>query len=235
MGTIAVVCPGAIPRYRAAVLPRFLVTLVVAVAGCTPVEAARPPATATPVQVASAEPQGARPPATAPSSKSPVRGQAGLRLAMDGGGALFVDGQPLSVGDAEQRARAILGAPTWSKAYPVDRTAMSDTTYLHYTERGITLRTKHGVVEGYYLYFAPTELEGHRAQAAHPLLPADLPLDASVEQVVQALGEPTRRAPFELMKWLDLDYLVGTSLIAFHYEDGKLFSAKLELASVKGP
>jgi hypothetical protein len=203
-----------------------IVTLTLVATGCA---SSLPPPKDDVVTLTSVE----RAPEVSPVDPSPTRRrpESGMRVAMDDGVALFVEGHRLSIGQSEAQAREVLGSPTWTQDNPINQTAMSDTTYLFYSDRGLTVRIKHTKVEGFFVNFEPTTIEGHLASAAHPVLPHALPLDATVNQVVSALGEPEKRDEFALMDWLDLDYRVGDAIVDFHYEHRKLVSVALELPS----
>jgi hypothetical protein len=154
----------------------------------------------------------------------------GLRLSLEDP-ALFVDGHKLVIRDSAAHVREVIGAPTWSKDYDAGQGAMSNSTYLHYDDRGLTVRTKDGVAEAFYVYFRPTELDGHTMKPARPELPRGLPFDATFEQALALLGEPTKRNPMPVMDWNDLLYVVKDALIELHFDHGVFASVSLMPAS----
>jgi hypothetical protein len=158
----------------------------------------------------------------------------GLRLDWGQQAALLVDGKKLPLGGTVDALLAVLGAPTWQQVNPPDNTAMSDTTYLFYSERGLSVRTKQGVVEGFYVQLKAMDLDGHKESAATLVLPRGLTTKAPVSKVVAALGEPTRRKAFDLelsdVHALDLIYERGSTVTLFRFDHSTFVAINLELA-----
>jgi len=155
-----------------------------------------------------------------------------LRLVDNGPYGIEVKGHMLALGISRDEVESVLGPPLRAKDYPVDGSAMGGTTYLSYEDPGMSVRTKKGIVEGYYVYIAGAEYDGMVLKPARPKLPRNVPLDATPERIVELLGEPDERDPFPLMHWLDLHYFRGDALIEYHFEKGNFNSVKIEYASL---
>ncbi len=166
-----------------------------------------------------------------PITEPPVaRPPAALRLVDHEPYGIEVNGHMLALGISREDVESILGTPFRAKDYPVDGSAMGGTTYLSYEDPGMSVRTKEGIVEGFYVYLAGAEYDGMVLKPARPKLPRDVPLDATPARIVEMLGEPDERDAFAFMDWYDLHYFHGKALIEYHFEKGIFNSVKVEYA-----
>jgi hypothetical protein len=163
-----------------------------------------------------------------PSPALAKRPASQLRLVDETPYGIEFQGRMLPLGISREEAESVLGPPLRATDYPIDKSAMSGTTYLFYEDPGMSLRTKRGIVEGFYVYITGTEFDGMELLPAHPTLPHDIPLNATVEQIVKILGEPDVRDAYAPLNWLDLRYIRGNALIEYHFDKGVLSSVKVE-------
>jgi hypothetical protein len=146
-----------------------------------------------------------------------------------------VRGNDLTLGMKVDDLKKAIGNPAKSIDYGANEGAMTDTTYLSYADLGMSVRTKKGKVEGFYIYFEALDLEGVSFEAAQPLLPKDLRVDSTIDDVVAALGEPTRREPVASMQWMDLQYARKGASFKFHFAKDVFRSVSLDLPALSAP
>ncbi len=173
-------------------------------------------------------------PATLPAIKEPTvaHSPATLRLVDQEPFGIEFDGHMLALGISRTDCESVLGPPLRAKDNPVDGSVMGGTTTLFYEDPGMSVRTKDGVVEGFYVYISGAELDGMVLKPARPKLPHNVPLDATPERIVELVGEPDERDTFALLNWFDLHYFRGNALIEYHFDKGTFDSVKVEYASL---
>lgn len=168
------------------------------------------------------------PSASAAAAAPPPRDPKRLRFTVGAPSRLHRGADELRLGASLVELEAALGRPNHTKYNPSDGSAMSDTTYLSYTELGLSVRTKGGVVEGFFCYLDGAEYDGMVFSPCTPELPQGVSAGMPLAAFRSVMGAPTRDKPTPVMKWVDLEYEAGGSKLGFHFEEGVLSTVKLQ-------
>jgi hypothetical protein len=168
-------------------------------------------------------------PSASARAEAPAHDPRRLRFSLATPSRLYRGPDELRLGAPRAELEGLLGKPHATKYNPPDASAMSDTTYLSYTELGLSVRTKGGVVEGFFCYLDGAEYDELVFSPCTPELPPGVSPEMPLSAFRAVMGPATRERPVASMQWLDLDYEAGGSRLGFHFEEGTLRTVKLQV------